>query len=215
MAQPRAQAFVQPKPDHTYSIVVYPSGDKAKALQASIDELAKKYGGTKVNAHLTLMGGIVDDQAGAEDRAKLLASQLKPQKVFFDKVVSRPVTIYGKPVHSVAVSVDGEIGFGEYGALAHPTYVRTPMLPRVAHLHVSLLYTTQIDEETLHGIVDEQQEKLLGADGLLHPAEYSITELALVETTNDDPTKWQVLGRYKLTGKEPEENDDAGAGPST
>lgn len=74
---------------------------------------------------------------------------VQPQKVFFDKVVSRPVTIYGKPVHSVAVSVDGEIGFGEYGALAHPTYVRTPMLPRVAHLHVSLLYTTQIDEETL------------------------------------------------------------------
>lgn len=57
--------------------VAHAAGDKAKALQASIDELAKKYGGTKVNAHLTLMGGIVDDQAGAEDRAKLLASQLK------------------------------------------------------------------------------------------------------------------------------------------
>lgn len=43
-----------------------------------------------------------------------------------------------------------------------------------------------------HRIVDEQQEKLLGPDGALHPAEYTITELALVETTNDDPTKWQV-----------------------
>lgn len=53
------------------------AGDKAKALQASIDELAKKYGGTKVNAHLTLMAGIVDDRDGAEDRAKLLSSQVK------------------------------------------------------------------------------------------------------------------------------------------
>lgn len=211
MAQPRAQVFVQPKPEHTYSIVVYPTGDKAKALQASIDELAKKYGGTKVNAHLTLMAGIVDDRDGAEDRAKLLSSQLKSQKIIFDKVVSRPVTIHREPVHSVAVSVDGESGFGEFGALAHPSYVRTPMLPRVAHLHVSLLYSTQIDEDTLHSIVDEQQERLLGPDGALHPAEYTITELALVETTNDDPTKWQTLGRYKLTGKEPE--DANGAGP--
>jgi hypothetical protein len=46
------------------------------------------------------------------------------------------------------VSVDGEIGFGEWGALAHPTYVRTPMLPRVAHLHISLLYSSSIDEAT-------------------------------------------------------------------
>jgi hypothetical protein len=70
------------------------------------------------------------------------------QKIFFDKVVSRPVTLYREPVHSVALSVDGEIGFGEWGALAHPTYVRTPMLPRVAHLHVSLLYSSTIDEAT-------------------------------------------------------------------
>jgi len=40
--------------------------------------------------------------------------------------------------------------------------------------------------------VDEQQGKLLGANGLLHPAECIITELALVETTDDDPTKWQA-----------------------
>lgn len=48
----------------------------------------------------------------------------------------------------MAVSVDGEIGFGEFGALAHPTYVVTPMLPRVAHLHVSLLYSSTIDDAT-------------------------------------------------------------------
>ena len=38
--------------------------------------------------------------------------RVQVQKIFFDKVVSRPVTLRGKPVHSVAVSVDGEIGFG-------------------------------------------------------------------------------------------------------
>jgi hypothetical protein len=38
-------------------------------------------------------------------------------------------------------------------------------------------------------IVAEAQERLLGADGALHPAEYTVTELALVETTDDDPTK--------------------------
>ena len=73
---------------------------------------------------------------------------MQSQQIFFDKVVSRPVTLHGQPVHSVAVSVDGELGFGEFGALAHPTYVRTPMLPRVAHLHVSLLYSSTIDEAT-------------------------------------------------------------------
>lgn len=73
---------------------------------------------------------------------------MQVQKIFFDKVVSRPVTLYKKPVHSVAVSVDGEIGFGEFGALAQPTYVVTPMLPRVAHLHISLLYSSTIDDAT-------------------------------------------------------------------
>lgn len=38
-------------------------------------------------------------------------------------------------------------------------------------------------------IVTEAQERLLGPDGSLHPAEYTVTELALVETTNEDPTK--------------------------
>ena len=33
------------------------------------------------------------------------------------------------------------------------------------------------------------QERLLGPQGKLHPAEYTITELALVETTDDDPAK--------------------------
>ncbi len=80
------------------------------------------------------------------DSVAILSRQI--QKIFFDKVVSRPVTLYRKPVHSVAVSVDGEMGFGEFGALAHPTYVRTPMLPRVAHLHVSLLYSSSIDDAT-------------------------------------------------------------------
>lgn len=80
------------------------------------------------------------------DSVAILSPQI--QKIFFDKAVSRPVTLYRKPVHSVAVSVDGEMGFGEFGALAHPTYVRTPMLPRVAHLHVSLLYSSSIDDAT-------------------------------------------------------------------
>ena len=168
------------------------AGNKQPVLQNEIDTLAKQYGGRSVPAHLTLMGGIVDDRAGAEERAKSLAEKLRVrdmslcndlggdfylictaiseparcqehalqcvrllykltpqvQKIFFDKVVSRPVTLHKQPVHSVALSVDGEIGFGEWGALAHPTYVRTPMLPRVAHLHISLLYSSTIDEAT-------------------------------------------------------------------
>ncbi len=46
-------------------------------LQAEINSLAKKYGGRSVPAHLTLMGGIVDDVASAKERARLLSSQLK------------------------------------------------------------------------------------------------------------------------------------------
>lgn len=187
-----------PKPEHTFSLTIFLKGEKQKVLQNEIDTLAKKYGGKSVPVHLTLMGGIVDDLKSAEERAQLLSSQLKVQKIFFDKVVSRPVTLHGKPVHSVAVSVDGEIGFGEFGALAHPTYVRTPMLPRVAHLHVSLLYSSSIDDATRDKIVAEAQERLLGPDGKLHPAEFEITELALVETTDDDPAKWPVLSTYPL-----------------
>lgn len=202
MAQPRAMHRESlPQPDHVFSLVIYPTGPQAKAMQESVNTLADTYNGTKVPVHITLMGGIVDDVQGARDRAKLLSGQLKAQRIFFDKVVSRPVKLHGEPVQSVAVSVDGELGFGEWGALAHPTYVRTPMLPRVAHLHVSLLYSSTISDDQLANIIGEQQERLLGSDGLLHPAEYSITELALVETTNEDPTKWQVLGRYKLANE--------------
>lgn len=39
----------------------------------------------------------------------------------------------------------------------------------------------------------EAQERLLGPDGALHPAEFEITELALVETTNEDPAKVHVV----------------------
>jgi hypothetical protein len=46
-------------------------------------------------------------------------------------------------------------------------------------------------------IIDDQQERLLGSDGLLHPAEFTVTELTLVETTDSDPSKWQVLFQKK------------------
>ncbi len=48
-------------------------------------------------------------------------------------------------------------------------------------------------------IVAEAQERLLGPDGALHPAEFEITELALVETTNEDPAKVHVVSGNPLT----------------
>ena len=53
------------------------AGNKQPVLQNEIDTLAKQYGGRSVPAHLTLMGGIVDDRAGAEERAKSLAEKLR------------------------------------------------------------------------------------------------------------------------------------------
>jgi hypothetical protein len=49
----------------------------AQLAQGEIDRLAKGYGGRSVPAHVTLMGGIVDDEKGIFDRAALLSSQLK------------------------------------------------------------------------------------------------------------------------------------------
>ena len=49
----------------------------AQLAQGEIDRLAKSYGGRSVPAHVTLMGGIVDDEQGIFDRAALLSSQLK------------------------------------------------------------------------------------------------------------------------------------------
>ena len=49
----------------------------AQLAQGEIDRLAKAYGGRSVPAHVTLMGGIVDDEQGIYDRAALLSSQLK------------------------------------------------------------------------------------------------------------------------------------------
>ena len=63
-------------------------------------------------------------------------------------VTIRDVKISGKPHKSIALSLKGELPFGVAGALAHPTYVRSPVLPKVAHLHLSLLYSATIDEET-------------------------------------------------------------------
>ena len=63
-------------------------------------------------------------------------------------VTIRDVKIAGKPHKSVALSLKGELPFGVAGALAHPTYVRSPVLPKVAHLHLSLLYSPTIDQES-------------------------------------------------------------------
>ena len=70
------------------------------------------------------------------------------QKVYVTGVTIRDVKISGKPHKSVALSLKGELPFGVAGALAHPTYVRSPVLPKVAHLHLSLLYSATIDEDT-------------------------------------------------------------------
>jgi len=68
--------------------------------------------------------------------------------VFVTGVTIRDVKISGKPHKSIALSLKGELPFGVAGALAHPTYVRSPVLPKVAHLHLSLLYSATIDEDT-------------------------------------------------------------------
>ena len=49
-------------------------------------------------------------------------------------------------------------------------------------------------------IIAEAQERLLGPDGKLHPAEYTVTELALVETTDDDPTKVHTPAELRVAG---------------
>ncbi len=73
---------------------------------------------------------------------------MQTQKVFVTGVTIRDVKIAGKPHKSIALSLKGELPFGVAGALAHPTYVRSPVLPKVAHLHLSLLYSPTIDQET-------------------------------------------------------------------
>ena len=52
------------------------AGKVAQLAQGEIDRLAKAYGGRSVPAHVTLMGGIVDNEQGIFDRAALLSSQL-------------------------------------------------------------------------------------------------------------------------------------------
>ncbi len=57
------------------------AGKVAQLAQGEIDRLAKAYGGRSVPAHVTLMGGIVDDEQGINDRAALLSSQLKARRI--------------------------------------------------------------------------------------------------------------------------------------
>ncbi len=67
-------------------MLTVPRGDAGKVAQLAqgeIDRLAKAYGGRSVPAHVTLMGGIVDDKQGIYDRAALLSSQLKACHPFF------------------------------------------------------------------------------------------------------------------------------------
>ena len=59
------------------------AGKVAQLAQGEIDRLAKGYGGRSVPAHVTLMGGIVDDEQGIFDRAALLSSQLKVSESSF------------------------------------------------------------------------------------------------------------------------------------
>ena len=45
--------------------------------QEEIDRLSQQFGGQSVPAHVTLMGGIVDDEIGIMKRATLLSSLLE------------------------------------------------------------------------------------------------------------------------------------------
>lgn len=69
----------------------------------------------------------------------------------------RDVKISGKPHKRIALELKGGLPFGVSGALAHPTYVRHPVLPKVAHLHLSLLYSSSIDEETRCGTLSSSR----------------------------------------------------------
>ena len=69
------------------------AGKVAQLAQGEIDRLAKGYGGRSVPAHVTLMGGIVDDEKGIFDRAALLSSQLKVCCQWLDLVNTRVATV--------------------------------------------------------------------------------------------------------------------------
>lgn len=73
---------------------------------------------------------------------------LQKQHVVVTGVAVRDVKISGKAHKSIYLIMKGELPFGVPGALASPTYVRHPVIPKVAPLHLSLLYSSTIDGET-------------------------------------------------------------------
>ena len=64
------------------------------------------------------------------------------------EVIIKDIKLYGVPHKRVQLALKGGLPFGVAGALAHPTYVRHPVLPKVAHLHLSLLYSSTMDQDT-------------------------------------------------------------------
>lgn len=189
-----AAARPAPPPAQTYSIILEPTGEVSEVAQREIDRLAEEYGGRSVPAHVTLMAGIVDSEEGILDRGALLSSQLRKQKVTVTGVIVREVKVSGVPHRSVALSLKGELPFGVAGALAHPAYVRHPVLPKVAHLHLSLLYSSSLDAETGERIVKDLEGRLLAGG----PLEWTAEELKVVDTSGDDPAKWPVLRAFPL-----------------
>ena len=76
------------------------------------------------------------------------SADLQKQTVTVTGVSLKDVKLYGVPHKRIVLTLKGELNFGTAGALAHPTYVRHPVLPKVAHLHLSLLYSSTMDQET-------------------------------------------------------------------
>jgi len=75
-------------------------------------------------------------------------SDLQKQTVTVTEVIIKDIKLYGVPHKRVQLALKGGLPFGVAGALAHPTYVRHPVLPKVAHLHLSLLYSSTMDQDT-------------------------------------------------------------------
>jgi 2'-5' RNA ligase len=165
-----------------YSLWLVPEGADEDALQAIIDRLAAQYGGPSFPPHLTLLSGIVTDEADVVERTRRLASRGAPVALHIDGIGTDET--YFQSLFAVVRPTPELVGLR---AVAREIF---PEAPDPYRPHISLLYG--------HPSAETKQTIAAAERGNL-PA--SVEARALVVMTGHEVAQWRYAVRVRLGGE--------------
>lgn len=120
-------------PANRFSLWLVPHSAVSDVFQAIIDRLAQEHGGPSFSPHVTLLGGIVADEADIVERARRLAAQTAPFTMHLDDVGTGET--YFQSLFAIVRSTPALLAVREAAEQTFPESPGGVYLP-----HLSLLY---------------------------------------------------------------------------